>query len=344
MEAKSPAKKLPSSLVVDIGGTHIRCGLADRNADLFDVQKSTLTSFANRNSSEQIWKEITGIIARYELAHKKTLSKEAPAVISFPGPVAYPSHVLSAPTIVGKDAEIPDLQKEIAQLTGRRVYIINDISAATWHISRTIKSDRFLVVTVSSGIGSKLFDRRNPLPVFDTVPVAGEIGHMKVDVSDNAPPCDCGGRGHLGAISSGRGIERFARLRADIEKIRFERSLCVTRYKATAETLTNEDHIVPAALLGDEWILEVIRQCTGPLARVLLTITAACGLDKVVVIGGFALSLGHLYLDILHAEMAGSCDFKILSDMLPDLLLMGSADEEACLRGAAVYAVTIRLR
>jgi glucokinase len=344
MKTKRPVKKPQSSLVVDIGGTHIRCAVADENAALSNVQKSTITDFANRRSSERVWKEILGIIAGYELAHKKTLSKEAPAVISFPGPVAYPSHVLSAPTIVGKDAEMPDLQTEITQLTGRRAYIINDISAATWYISRTITSDRFLVVTVSSGIGSKLFDRRHPFSVFDNVPFAGEIGHVKVDVSDNAPSCDCGGRGHLGAISSGRGIERLARLRADIEQNRFERSLCVTRYNGAAETLTNEDHIVPAALLHDEWTLEVIRQCTGPLARVLLTVTAACGLDKVVVIGGFALSLGRQYLDILQSELVGNCDFKILSDKLPDLLVMGSADEEACLRGAAAYAVNIRPR
>jgi predicted NBD/HSP70 family sugar kinase len=344
MKTKSPVKKPLSSLVVDIGGTHIRCAVADKNAALSNVQKSTIMDFASRHSSQCVWKEITDIIAGYELAHKKTLSKEAPAVISFPGPVAYPSHVLSAPTIVGKDAEMPDLQKEIAQRTGRRTYIINDISAATWYLSRTITSDRFLVVTVSSGIGSKLFDRSHPLRVFDNVPFAGEIGHVKVDVSDNAPSCDCGGTGHLGAISSGRGIERFARLRANTEKKRFERSFCVTRYHAAAETLTNEDHIVPAALLHDEWTIEVIRQCTGPLARVLLSVTAAIGLDKIVVIGGFALSLGQRYLDILQREMVGNCDFKILSDKLPDLLVMGSADEEACLRGAAVYAVNTRPR
>ncbi len=344
MKTKRPVKNPLSSLVVDIGGTHIRCAVADENAALTNVQKKTITDFANRRSSLRVWKEITGIIAEYELANKKTLTKEAPAVISFPGPVAYPSHVLSAPTIVGKDAEMPDMQKEITQLTGRRAYIINDISAATWHISRTITSDRFLVVTVSSGIGSKLFDRRHPHPVFDNVPFAGEIGHVKVDASDNAPSCDCGGRGHLAAFSSGRGIERFARLRANTEKNHFERSLCVTRYNAAAETLTNEAHIVPAALLHDEWTLEVIRQCTGPLARVLLTVTAACGLDKIVVIGGFALSLGQLYLDILQSEMVGNCDFNILSDKLPELLVMGSRDEEACLRGAAVYAVSIRPR
>lgn len=330
--------------MIDIGGTHIRCAVADENAALCNIQKSTITSFANRSSSEQVWKEIIDCITGYELAQRDRMAKDAPIVISFPGPVAYPSRVLGAPTIIGKDAVMPDLEGEITKRTGRGVHIINDISAATWHISSRVTSDRFLVVTVSSGIGSKLFDRRHPHPVFDDVPFAGEIGHVQVDLSYDAMPCDCGGRGHLGAISSGRGIERFARLKAAIEKDRFERSLCVTRYHAAADTLTNEDHIVPAALFHDPWTLEVIRRCTGPLARVLLTVTAACGLDRIVVIGGFALSLGQPYLDILQSEMVGNCDFKVLSDKLPDLLIMGSADEEACLRGAAVYAATIRSR
>ncbi len=337
-----PEKESMSSLVIDIGGTYIRCAVADEQASLHRVQKTKLTVFAERRSPEGAWKEIIDIIAGYEIANRETLSKDAPIVISFPGPVAYPSRVLGAPTIVGRDAVMPDLAGEITNRTGRAVHIINDISAATWHISRMVASDRFLVVTVSSGIGSKLFDRRHPHPVFDDVPFAGEIGHVPVDLSYDAMPCDCGGRGHLGAISSGRGIERFARLKAAMEKDRFDRSLCVTRFYAAADTLTNEDHLVPSARLNDPWALETIRSCTGPLARVLLTVTAACGLDRIVVIGGFALSLGQPYLDILLSEMAGNCDFKVLSSKLPDLLIMGSADEEACLRGAAVYAATIK--
>ncbi len=341
---KSPVKKPLHALVVDVGGTFIRCGVVDENASVLDVQKTRLTGFSDRRSPEGAWKEILGIIAGYELALREKMEKKAPVVISFPGPVAYPSRILGAPTIVGNDAVMPDLQGDITKRTGRDVHIINDISAAAWHISRAIKSDRFLVVTVSSGIGSKLFDRQHSRSVFDDVPYAGEIGHVKVDFSDDAMSCDCGGKGHLGAVSSGRGIERFARLWANIEKDRFQRSLCVTRYHAAADTLTNEDHIVPAALLHDAWALEVIRKGTGPLAAVLLTVTAACGLDRIAVIGGFALSLGRLYLDILQGEMIRNCDFKILSDKLPDLLIMGSADEEACLRGAAVYSLNIKSR
>ncbi len=333
-----------SAIVIDIGGTHIRCAVADENASLLHVQKKRVASFLLGHSPDRVWEEIIDIIAAYEQGFRNMVPKEAQIVISFPGPIAHPSHILSAPTLVGKDAEMPDLQSEIAKRTGRATYIINDISAAAWHISRTMTADRFLVVTVSSGIGSKIFDRLHPRGVLDDAPFAGEIGHIKIDASPDAPVCDCGGRGHLGAIASGRGIERFARLQAKQDKMRFDQSACVTTFHGAAHTLTNEEHIVPAAKMHDAWALDIIRRGTGPLARALLLLTAGLGLDRIAVIGGFAVSLGTIYLDILRNEMMDSCDFEILSSKIPDLLTMDSAHEEACLQGAAIYALSIKPR
>jgi glucokinase len=331
-----------SACVIDIGGTHIRCAASDGNAVLFNVQKKTLASFNCGRSSGRIWKEIIDTIVGYEQSVKKIIPREAPLIISFPGPVAYPSRILNAPTLVGSDTTLPDLRLEIANLTGRTTYLINDISAAAWHLSRIVKDSRFLTVTVSSGIGSKIFDRRHPDGVLDNVPFAGEIGHIKIDPSPDAMLCDCGGKGHLGAIASGRGIERYAGLLAKREHARFEQSACVTHFHGSADTLTNEAHIVPAARMQDAWTLEIIRRCTRPLAEALLAVTASAGLERIVVIGGFALSLGQRYLDLLQEEMLTACDYEILAEKIPGLLVMGDADEEACLQGAAVYALNIK--
>src|SRR5205823_8314994 len=137
------------------------------------------------------------------------------------------------------------------------------------HVSRCLPCRRFMVVTVSSGIGSKIFDAGNARGVIDDLPYAGEIGHAKADESDDAPACDCGGKGHLGAIASGRGILRYAKRVAAIDPA-FLQSMCAGHFGATPGSLTNEDHLVPAAQLGDPWALNVVRHCTAPLARVLL--------------------------------------------------------------------------
>lgn len=76
-----------------------------------------------------------------------------------------------------------------------------------------------MAVTVSSGIGSKLCDR--------------------------PPVCDCGGRGHLGAIASGRGIERAVQRHAREDLLGFRASQ-LGSMEIEAEQIRNEEHVVPA--------------------------------------------------------------------------------------------------
>jgi predicted NBD/HSP70 family sugar kinase len=204
-----------------------------------------------------------------------------------------------------------------------------------------VAARRFMVVTVSSGIGSKIFDRCHPKGVLDDVVYAGEIGHLVVDESPSAPECDCGGKGHLGAIASGRGIERRARRLAQSTPS-FVQSACAAQFGATPETLNNEEHLVPAARLGDCWALGVVRQCTEPLARVLLAAVFAAGLERVVVIGGLALSLGEVYRDLLQEAVGKRCDYRMMSGRLGEMIVMG--DKDACLLGAAAYARQLERR
>src|SRR5205085_10876403 len=154
----------------------------------------------------------------------------------------------------------------------------------------------------------------HPRGVLDEVVYAGEIGHAKVEHAADVPRCDCGGVGHLGGIASGRGIERYARLVAARDEKRFSASACAQRFGASADTLNNEHHLAPAAALGDAWALDVISQCTRPLARALVSTALAVGLEKVIIIGGFALQLGSVYLDVLRPLLKSECDYPVLKD------------------------------
>jgi glucokinase len=216
--------------------------------------------------------------------------------------------------------------------------MLNDMSAAAWRVSATSKAKRFVVVTISSGIGSKVFDRTSCLGVLDDVPYAGEIGHVVVDSSHGAPQCDCGGTGHLGAIASGRGIERAARQRAAHDGEAFRNSLCASKFGASSTDLNNEEHLVPAALAGDEWALGVIFRCTEPLAKTLAALTAAMGLDLIAVVGGFAQSLGSVYLEILEKSMENQHHFPSFPKFKSGFIEMQPPEDEVCLLGAATYA------
>jgi C7-cyclitol 7-kinase len=326
------------AIVCDLGGTHLRCAGVDEEGRLRLIEKERIASFIHGEEPAMIWRRIIASIVAFESRLRSRLSREAPIVLSFPGPIAAPSRILGAPTVVGAHTSIPDLACELRGRTGRPAHVLNDISAAAWHLSRLVDVNRFMVVTISSGIGSKIFDRQHPRGVLDDVPYAGEIGHAKVDDAPGAMLCDCGALGHLGAIASGRGIERFARGEAERDERRFRASACVRQFRATSGTLTNERHLVPAALLGDPWALGVIRECTRPLARVLITTALAAGLEKVVVIGGFALQLGARYLGVLEPLLESAGDYHVMRDRAHGLVMLGRVEEEACLEGAAVYA------
>jgi len=326
------------AIVFDLGGTYLRCGVWRSAAGVSSLRRVKIATVWQGQPSSVVWDGIRSQLEDYHQSVTPAVAAEAPIVVSFPGPIEDRRKILSAPTFLGDDTAIPDLVGQLREDTGRAVYILNDISAAAWYLSSKTRADRFMVVTISSGIGSKIFDRKHPAGVIESPAWAGEIGHMTAEDSPDAARCDCGGRGHLAAIASGRGIERAARRCALDEPDAFARSMCVGRYGATAITLSNEEHLVPAALAGDEWCLALIHQATRPLARVLLAVILAAGLERVIVIGGFALSLGSVYLQILRGELTAVCRYSVINDEIDSLVELGTGCEEACLMGAGSFA------
>lgn len=325
-----------AALIFDLGGTHLRCAVSADDGSIRALERSRVTSFSDGAASEQVWAGIMRTILDFSTRMEAAVNPAAPIVLSFPGPVTRDSRIINAPTVAGPDRAIPDLKNELGAASGREVYILNDLTAAAWFMQEVTPVDRFLIVTVSSGIGSKIFDRRHPDGVISDPVYAGEIGHLKVTEGDTTVRCDCGGYGHLGAIASGRGIERLARRVAAGDSDRFRQSACAQTFGGTPESLTNEGHIVPAARLGDGWAIDIIREAMRPLATTLLAAVLAVGLDQIVIIGGFAISLGATYMDILRGAIADSCDYLPLAARLEGMLLMG--DPDSCLRGTAVYS------
>ena len=319
------------ALAFDLGGTFLRGALVGAGETLTALAKHRLPPIGEAG----VWDRVTDTMAAYEAAHRSALPASAPIVVAFPGPVAANATILQAPTVAGA-AAVPDFALALRTRTGRTVHVLNDLSAAAWYLAKDNDARRFLVVTISSGVGSKLFDRNHPARVLDDPPYAGEIGHFVVDHSDDAVVCDCGGRGHLGGIASGRGIERAARRHAALDPAGFARSLPARL--ARGSTLTNEAHIVPAAAAGDEWTWRVIEHCTRPLAHTILAIVMAAGLDRVFIVGGFAQAVGVPYQALLTRLMLDTSRYAVMKDRLASLVTVVDADENACLKGCGVYA------
>jgi predicted NBD/HSP70 family sugar kinase len=324
-----------SALLFDLGGTFLRAGLLEPNGHIGAIQKTPIDSVVHGLQEIVIWERLTVRMLAYEAEWRSKIPRAAPIIISFPGPVLRRKYIVQAPTVAGAQSGGFDLADEIERATHRSVLMLNDISAAAWRLAEVTTVSRFLVVTVSSGIGSKIFDRSHPLGVLDNLPYAGEIGHVVVDESPDAPLCDCGGRGHLGAIASGRGIERLARQHAMLFPQVFEKSAVVHRFGATLCTLNNYDHLVPAVLAGDEWANEIVVRCTVPLVRSLLTVAMAAGLERIFIIGGFASALSVRYMQIVRQLACELSQYQVSGNALKNLFQL--VTNEVCLEGCAAF-------
>lgn len=329
------------AIVFDVGGTYLRSTMLLADGSTGCTVKQRLKSHIDGSTSAAIWRNLVEDVVGFIRHSAYDTPVSVPIVMSFPGPVTSDGCVLSAPSLTGSVGCPYELGAELNRLTGRPVRLLNDLSAAAWHVSKQTNAMRFMVVTVSSGIGSKIIDRARTHAVLDDVPHSGEIGHLVVDDSADAPVCDCGAPGHLGAIASGRGIERAARRSAARDPVAFSRSLCARDLGVSAECLTNEDHLIPAAMQGDAWSLDVVRSCTLPLARALCSVFMGAGLDEIAVIGGFAQALGERYACILGEEFARIATYGLLGDEQANRIWLAEAGEETCLLGAAEYAVRL---
>jgi glucokinase len=303
--------------VFDLGGTYLRCGIDAGTESLRQVERIRIAGLP--------WSAVATSMRAYVSRAAEGFGDIERIAFAFPGPIDDRGVPLTAPTL-GLETVPVDISQIFAGVSQAPVHVLNDVSAAAWYVAQTCGDDRFIVVTVSSGIGSKVCDRTRTPPVLDDAPFAGEIGHLTVDFSDGAPVCDCGERGHLGGIASGRGIERHVRAAA------------LARGFKDAATLTNEEHIAPAVRGGDAWTLARIREASAPLAAALATVVQSCGLQRIFIIGGFARMAGTPYVTLLEEEVLRCFAPARFGKPPAPLVCMPDTDDDACLRGAAVFA------
>ena len=288
------AKKRKLCLVFDIGGSKLRA--AQYHSDSRTVSHVTTVSTPNYCTMPNETSQLDiyySLIRRMDELSIKVLNGKAPDVISiaFPGPIDNRGNAFSAPTIwrEAPDEPINLIGDMYSQWPNSEIYVLNDVSAAGYRYITNCNED-FCIITVSSGIGNKIFV--NGKPITGIRGRGGEIGHLRVDFSKEAPVCDCGGIGHLGAIASGRGVLNLARRMATNKN--FSTSLLAGKDDFDSEKLTTAD-LVEAFHQNDPWTISVIRKAVAPLARTLVGIHLSLGIERFIIIGGFALALGEPY-------------------------------------------------
>lgn len=322
-------------LVFDIGGTNLRGAIYDsRTGGL--VRRASLPTPNHRRHPDLTTPKILALIRQgIEELSNQLLHGAMPAnvAIAFAGPLNARNEVTAAPTIWGGDrCQAPiDLKSELQFLWREAtVSVLNDVTAAGYrYLKHTNES--LCVLTVGSGIGNKLFVNGRPF----TGPAGrgGEMGHIVVDHAEDAIVCDCGGRGHLGGIASGRGTLASAQRQARLDPEGYRKS----RLYAVSQdgVFTNED-LVECFHKQDMWTVGVIGYVAEKLANVLAHVHQAVGVERFVLMGGFCEALGEQYRQLLVEAARKDCwdsgqDWNTMIEI-------GTDDDDSGLIGAGRYA------
>jgi C7-cyclitol 7-kinase len=324
-------------IVLDIGGTNLRAGYFDADSgELHGVTRHAAVSFHTMpgTSVAEVQQAVLAQMAQVLLAKRRAAPNEVSgACISFAGPIAANGRTVGAPTLWGEGGEPLDIGNLLSAMTGLCVHVLNDVTAAAWRYANADQRP-FCLITVSSGVGNKVFAYGRVL--VNEHGYGGEIGHQRVDFSPDALPCDCGGRGHLGAVASGRGSVAVARRFAQEEPDAFRASLLAQFCGGDAASLTSY-HIVQAVRDRDVFAERCVVHGIRFMARTVGGIYAAIGVDCYIFMGGFAQALGQRYLDLLVAELQADGMFGVEPHAIPAMLSMAEPDDDHGLVGAGRY-------
>jgi glucokinase len=212
---------------------------------------------------------------------------------------------------------------------GGRVTILNDVTAAGYrHLHATGERD-FCIVTVGSGIGHKVFVDGHP--VVGPGGRGGELGHLQVDGAPDSASCDCGGRGHLGAIASGRGAH-WLLARAAVR----DPAGAAFALGCSPGATVDQDRVATAFRAGDAWVTAALQPGIEHLGRALAAVHLAVGTEHFVLVGGLALALGDRYATLVAQAAARSC--WDLGEQWTEMVRCGAGDDDHGMIGVGLLA------
>ncbi|MFJ3640747.1 ROK family protein [Streptomyces sp. NPDC090108] len=333
--------------VVDLGGTTLRIARYDTaTREVGDVRRVPTAGLAGHPGTSAAGLQSKVVEQLCSLAADAVRRHGSTALgVAFAGPVTADGRVLAAPTVWSGGGEPVPLRLLLEERLGVPVVVVNDLTAAVWRYVEGPDQQPFCLITVSSGIGCKVYRAGEVL--LDADGHGGELGHWTCDPSPDAPLCDCGGRGHLGGIASGRGTLAAARRAAHADPDGYARS-ALAQAAPDPEGLDNPA-FAAAVRGGDPFATTVLRGGLAHLASAVTAVFTSIGVRRYVLMGGFALALGPHCVRLLGEELERLGCFGLDAAEIRRMVVLGAPDDDHGLvgagrllaaRGAARTAVT----
>lgn len=285
----------------DIGGTNMRAAVVQVKGTswkLLDQLRRATPNYLLEPNVPAIKRlnDLLDFIADYANIANRRFGADVIAA-AFPGPVQGTGNVLALPTMWGPDSQALcplDFAGLIKERTPKMaVHVMNDVTAAGYRFVPEYAD--FAIFTLGSGLGLKVF--LDGKPCVGAHGRGGELTHMVFDTSQDAPLCDCGGRGHLGALVSGRAWQRT---------------------------------VSSAQLNGQS---PDLASFVEPLARAIAMLHFSLGLERFILAGGLVDGLGEPLREAIVSRLPEQ-GWDVQQDWNAMLEIAGADDMQALIGGA----------
>lgn len=244
---------------VDFGGTGIKAGIVEGGR----VIRSAETPTPKGVGADEVLDAIARVVLELNPSPKSV-------GVAIPGEVDPAGRCWGLPNVPGFKGV--DLGKGLSERLRCPVAVENDATTAAlgeFLYGHGSRYPSFLMITLGTGIGGGLVIGGQLYPGGNGF--AGEIGHINIDPSPDAPPCGCGKTGC---------IEAFASTAALIRTYKEEGGPDATEIKEIAD----------AARAGDQAALRTFARMGDALGRGLAGIQNLLDLNALVFTGGISKS------------------------------------------------------
>ncbi|WP_248961654.1 ROK family protein [Sphaerisporangium perillae] len=266
-----------SVLAVDIGGTKFAAGLVGAAGEITIAER---VATPPGGDAATLWKALAGLID--SVLERRPGTSLLGVGVGCGGPMTWPEGAVSPLNMPGWRG-FP-LRRQLAErFPGIPVRVHNDaicVAAAEHWRGAGQGSDNMLGMVVSTGVGGGLI--LGGRLIDGGTGNAGHIGHVVVD--PDGPPCQCGGRGCLEAVSRGPGLASWALEQGWVPGATGARP--EGPYVETAQASGRQ--LSADAAAGDEIALRALTRAGRALGIGIAAATALCDLDIVTIGGGLS--------------------------------------------------------
>jgi glucokinase len=313
---------VPATFGVDLGGTHLRVGVVERDATVAAHWRA-LTPATLDDIVAAIGAAVRDLATTRPEA--RGLGVGAAGMVDRAGTIHYSPNI---PAFVHAP-----LRDRLADTLGMPVVVDNDANAAAVgeHEHGAARGLRdVLLITLGTGVGGGVVCDGRVLRGANGF--AGEVGHFQVD--PGGPRCACGERGHWEALASGEALGALGRAAA-----RQGRADSVLELAdGDAEAIAGTD-VGDAAQRGAPDAVALVRAYAQQVAIGLVGLVNVFDSELVVVSGGL-IELGDVLLEPLRGAFAGHLEGAARRPAVP--IVAAELGADAGLVGAAVLARAVQ--